>query len=456
MNPTLKRTLGLPSLIAVGVGVVVGQGPLVTNLHGVGISASGFFIALIVAFVLTISYVFTFTELSLMLPKAGGISTYTEVAIGHFPAIVVTIGGYVGMSIFAGAADLFLLNFVLDVLYPGAIPHAGLWIFLLIIVLNVLGIDVFASAQNMLAYTMLAVMLVVGIAGLGSAEAAGAPVSNLFSGFHSIDGNFLSLTVLALWAFVGLEFMCPLVEETIDPERNLPRAMFISSLILLIAYGLFTLAGYHLVAAGVLKDSPVPHWELIRALFGDSGRLLMAVLAVTAASTSINTGIASVSRMMYGMAQNGQLPGWFGKLHPKYRSPWFSILFLCCSAVSAYLVFAKSQNVVILMMISATTIWLLVYIIAHIDLIVLRRRCPGLKRPFRSPLYPAPQIVGIIGMVYLLFNNSPEPEMTRTVYLSTGMILVVVSLFAACWIRFAMKKSLFEPVPIETSPLTPR
>lgn len=109
-NNALKRSLGLTSLIAICVGIVVGQDFLITILQGVGINATGFFVAMLIAFVLALGYVFTFSELTLMMPKAGGISTYTEVAIGHLPAIVVTIAGYSGIAVFAGAADLYLLT----------------------------------------------------------------------------------------------------------------------------------------------------------------------------------------------------------------------------------------------------------------------------------------------------------------------------------------------------------
>jgi amino acid transporter len=70
----LIQSLGLTSPIAICVGVVVGQGPLITILQGVGINATGFLIAMLNAFVLSLGYVFTFSELTLMMPKAGGIS----------------------------------------------------------------------------------------------------------------------------------------------------------------------------------------------------------------------------------------------------------------------------------------------------------------------------------------------------------------------------------------------
>ena len=445
----LKRTLGLTSLIAIGVGVVVGQGALVTILQGVGINPSGFFLAMLIAFTLTLGYIFTFTELSLMIPKAGGISTYTEVAIGHLPAIVVTIGGYLGLAIFAGAADLFLLDYIFEVLYPDTIRNFGLWVYIVIIILNILGVEVFASVQNLLAFTMLAALLIIGFAGISSSDVQDIPFDNLLAGFGSLDWSVLSLTVLALWAFLGMEFICPLVEETKQPERNIPRAMIMAVLISFLAYGLFALAGYHKVPGNYLVESSIPHWLLVKSILGENGRLITAVIAITAAGSSFSTGIASISRMMYGMAKNNQLPGVFGLIHPTFKTPWFGIIFPCSIAIILYIVFRNSQDAIILLMISAATVWLLVYVIGHVDLMVLRRKYPQVRRPYRTPFYPIPQVLGIICMIYLIINNSPSPEMTRNVYLNVGLIIGITTLYAGFWIKFKMKKRLFKGEPLE-------
>lgn len=449
VNTPLKRTLGLFSLIAVGVGMVIGQGALVTILQGVGINASAFFIAMLFAFALALTYIFTFTELSLMMPKAGGISSYTEVAIGHLPAIVITIGGYLGLAIFAGAADIFLLNYVFDVLYPGTFSNIGLWIYVIIIIFNFFGVDVFASVQNILAFTMLALLLLIGCVGVSSSEASDIPYGNLVSGFGSLHGNVLSLTVLALWAFMGMEFVCPMVEETKNPEKNLPRAMMVSAFVLLVVYGLVALAGYHKVPGTELVNNAIPHWILIQSVLGENTKLLMAILAVTAAGSSFSTGMAAISRMLYGMAKNNQLPRIFGAVHPKFKTPWFGLLFPCACAIVMYVVFKSSQDAVILMMISAATVWLLVYLVAHINLIVLRKRYPRYTRPYRSPFYPLPQILGIISLLYLIVNNSPTPEMTKDVYLNVFIIVGLTALYAVFWIKFKMKKGLFKAEPID-------
>lgn len=448
-SDTLKRTLGLTSLIAIGVGQVVGQASFVSILQGVGMDGSGFMIALLISFVLTLGHVFTFTELSLMMPKAGGISTYTEVAAGHLPAIVVTIGGYLGIAIFAGAADLFLLDYTFNFLYPGSLSHVGLWVYVTIMILNILGVDVFATTQNLVAYTMLIALLIIGFAGISSSEAQDIPFTNLFTDMHSLNLGILPLIMLALLAFLGLEFVCPMIEETIQPEKNVPRAMIISAFILLLVYGLVSFAGYHKVPGQDLVNTPIPHWLLVKSILGESGRFAMAFIVITASSTSFNTGIASISRMLYGMAKNNQLPGMFGVIHPAFKTPWVSIIFQCSLAVLVYLVFQNSQNVVILLLISCAAVWLLVYIMAHIDLIILRKRYPQFHRPYRSPLFPVFQILGIISMIYLIINNSPSPEMTRDVYLNAGLVVGITALYAAFWIKFKMKRDFFKGEPIE-------
>ncbi|MCY1533750.1 hypothetical protein D9M68_690950 [compost metagenome] len=99
----------------------------------------------------------------------------------------------------------------------------------------------------------------------------------------------------------------------------------------------------------------------------------------------------------------------------------------------------------ITLVIAASTSWLLAYVVAHVNVLVLRRRLPDHPRPYRTPFYPLPQLIGIIGMAYLALNNSPSPEMTAVVYKLTGGILLLVSVIGALWVKFSMKRKLFEP-----------
>ena len=104
---------------------------------------------------------------------------------------------------------------------------------------------------------------------------------------------------------------------------------------------------------------------------------------------------------------------------------------------------------IIVFLSSAAAVWLVAYIVAHIDLIVLRRRYPGFSRPYQSPLYPFAQLVGIVGMGYAFINNSPAPEMTLTVYSYTGVFLGITALYAFFWVKFVMRRGLLESESME-------
>ena len=445
----LQRILGLPSLFAIAVGVVVAQVVFISVLQGVGYGGSNFFAALVVAFILTLCYVFTFSELALMLPKAGSISSYTEVAIGHMPAIIATISGYLAPAVLGLSAELFLLEAVLDTLFPESFTKIGWFIIIVLTFLNILGVDFFAKVQNLLAYLMIISLLVIGIAGLSQSDPQGRTVISVIEGFKGMDLSVLSLTMLAIWGFFGLEFVCPMIEETKNPSKNIPRSMMLAAVVLLVVYGLVALAGYMSVPKTALTETEIPHSVLVTALFGESGKIILAVLAVTATCSTINTVLATIPRMLYGMARNKQLPAVFNRLHPKTDTPWVAILFVASLMMIPTILLSGQDNIILALVISAATVWLVAYIISHINLIVLRSRYPDFMRPFKSPWYPLPQILGIIGMVYMILNNSPSPEMTLQVYMNAGLMVLIATIYAALWVKYKMKKGWFEPEPIE-------
>jgi len=160
----LKRVLGFRSLLAVAVGLVVSQGVMVMILQGVGIGGLGFFMPLTIAFLLAIFYAFSFSELTLMLPRAGSLSTYTDVAIGPLPAMVATYAGYVVVTMFALSAELLLVDLILRDLFPEIFSPmiVATGILLVFTWLNIIGVDIFAKLQSLLAFTMVVALLILG------------------------------------------------------------------------------------------------------------------------------------------------------------------------------------------------------------------------------------------------------------------------------------------------------
>jgi len=445
----LNRVLGLKALIAVGVGLIVSQGIMAQMLMGVGIAGLGFFIPLTIAFLVALTYVASFSELSLMFPKAGGFSTYTKFALGHFPALLGTYSGYVVVAMFAVPTELLLVDLLFDAVYPGVFTPMvlGCSVLALFTLLNIIGVDIFARVQTILAFTMIVSLAILGLTATSGIPDGRLVSETLWTNWNPTGVDVFALVTLALWGFVGAEFICPLAEETLSPEKNIPRSMFLSVSIIFAVFVAYCLGAIFYVPTATLLGSPLPHVHYAKAVFGDLGLIFVAVAGLTAVCSTVNTTLAAVPRMLYGMACDGQALPIFARLHGRYHTPWVAIVFMAC-VIGLPLTFLSADNIGE-MLISAALCWLFAYLIAHFNVIALRIRFPTMARPYKSPFYPWPQILGIVGISYALIHGSPTPEMAASVYGNAIGVLFLVSVCSFVWIKFVMKKDLFSPSPLD-------
>ncbi|CAD5106253.1 APC family permease [Zestomonas carbonaria] len=448
----LRRVLGLGSLLAVAVGLVVSQGVMVLMLQGAGIAGLGFLIPLSLAFLLALTYVLSFSELALMVPRAGSLSSYTEVALGHFPAILATFSGYIVVAMFALSAELLLLDLIIGKVYPGLLPDMSIayGVLILFTLLNLLGIDIFARLQSALALVMVIVLLALGLTAVTGSGSEPALAGGIGADWNPLGAGVLTLVALAIWGFVGAEFVCPLVEESKRPERNIPRSMILGVTVIFVTIALYCVGALFYVPREELSGSVLPHYLFATALFGEAGKVLLVVAAVTATCSTVNSSLAAIPRMLYGMAQNGQAFPQFKSLSRRYGTPWVAVLFVAMITGVPILFMGDDPDSIGLLLLAAAVAWLLAYIICHLDVIALRRRYPHMHRPFRTPFYPLPQIVGIAGMLVAIYYVSPAEELTLKIFLSAGAVLGLVSLIAVFWIKLVMRKPLFRPEPIES------
>ncbi|SHF04539.1 APC family permease [Vibrio gazogenes] len=447
ITPRPRLKMRLPTMMAICIGLVIVQGSMISATQGIGIGGMSFIAAMIAALALAQFNAMSFAELSLMFPQEGTLATYTQKAIGHFPAIVAVFAGYVVVAILAVPVEMFLVDGMLAQLFPGMLPDKVVPLLILgvLTITNLVGADVFARVQNLLAFVLVSALILVGltaITGLSQThpDLAGQAVDWSFNGVW--DGSFIGLIALAMWMMVGVEFICPMINEVKQPRKNIPRAMHLSLLFIFLIFLAFAYGASLYLSQNALVESPLPYLDYVNAVFGKSGLVIATVMALAATCSTINTVLASVPKMLHGMAMQKQA---FPQLKAvnRFDAPWAAIVMLSvCTAIS-YFIF--EIDALIVLVIAATTSWLLAYIVAHIDVIVLRQRLPKQERPYRTPFYPWPQIIGIVSMLYVALNNSPDPSMTRMVYTITGSILLIISLIAAFWVKFYMKRGLFEP-----------
>lgn len=437
-----EGTLRLPAMVATAVGVVVVQSTMISMLNGVGIGGINFLLAIGFSALLALSYVLSFAELALMLPRAGSVSAYTEAALGPALAIIATLSGYVAVALLGIPAELILVDTLLEQVVPAftaVVPYPSFILLGLFFALNLRGVDLFGRLQSALVAIMFLGLFMIGAAGLAGAGGGSSTAAITLAGLD--PSVAVSLVALAIWGLVGLEFVCPMIADAKDPVRHVPRSMMIGLVMIVLVYGLFCLAGLTLLPVERLGGA-TPHMDLALVVFGPTARLGFALLAILGSATLLNTILASVTRMIQGMAESGQLPAVLARTN-RYGVPVWALLALTLAIGVVRATLGMDASSILALTVAATGCWLVAYIIVHLDLIVLRLRLPDHHRPFRSPAFPLPQVLGILGMAYVFLNISPTPELAGSIYRNVAMMLGVTLAYSLIWTILVMRRHPF-------------
>ncbi|WOD09160.1 amino acid permease [Marinomonas sp. GJ51-6] len=206
-----NKKIGFVTMMAICVGLVIAQGVMISALQGIGIGGMTFIFAMIIALILAQFNAMSFAELSLMFPQEGTLATYTQKAIGHFPAIVSVFAGYVVVALLAIPVEMFLVDAILGELFPGLLPEkvAPLLILGIFTITNLIGTDVFAKVQNLLAFILVSALIITGATAITTSlqspqELAGTSVDWSFDGV--LNGSVIGLVGLAFgsWSVLNL------------------------------------------------------------------------------------------------------------------------------------------------------------------------------------------------------------------------------------------------------------
>ncbi|MHB8868582.1 MAG: APC family permease [Thermoleophilia bacterium] len=449
----LKRVIGLPAGIASAVGLVVASTTLVLQGQGFGIAGPGFIVAILVALLVNLFAMFSFAELSGIVPRAGSINHYTQAALGPFVAIVAVLASYFIVNIFAGSAEAAVPGIIFhDVFWEGMPPRLfSAAIVLILVFTNLQGIKWFSSIQLVTAAAMilsLATLGIIGLLGLSSGE----PVSGAFDTFNpmgwGLSSGIFSLVALAFWLFVGAEFVTPLAEEIKKPRVYIPLSMFLGLLIIAVAGTLYGLASLKYVPADDLAGSMTPHVDAATAMLGRTGEIWLSIASILATVTTLNTLLAALPRMFYGMAQKGQLPSILGHIN-KGAVPDYATYMVMLMILTPLLIGVATKERFVTFLLASTFTWVVGYIIAHVDLIVLRYKHPEARGGFRTPLYPLPQILSLIGLIWMLFKIAPpDSGLGKDIYTIAFIFLGISIVYSALWVTLKEKKGLFQTTPI--------
>ena len=415
----LRKTVGVPGLFATAYGNVGSSIYYALGLvaaHALGLTPLVFIFAGGL-FALTAK---TYAEGASMFPEAGGSSSFARHA---FNEVVSFFAGW-GLSldyIITVAISAFFVPHYLGAFFP-ALGHGpgdvigGAAVILILAALNIRGLGESTKVNLFLAITDLFTQVALVVLGAAVILDPELMISQVHLGVAPTYTELLFAVSISMIAYTGIETVSNMAEEARDPGEQVPRTV---NYVLIAVIGLFAgisiismsalpvtqdAAGNYSTALGTtFKDDPVLGIVSALHLHGTletAARYYIGALAATILIIATNAGLIGISRLSWSLAEHRQLPGIFSSLHPRYRTPWFTITFFSLIAI-VLLVPGETDFLGNLYSFGA----MLSFTIAHVSIVALRLRDPHRDRPYRAPWnvnfrgrpVPMTAVVGALG-----------------------------------------------------------
>lgn len=391
-DTSLLKVLGNWDALALGFGAMIGFGWVVLTGGWIGSAGTmGAALAMVTGGIIMGVVGLTYAELTASMPKAGGEHNFLLRGMGprwSFIGSWAITGGYVTIVAFEAVA----LPRTALYLFPGLnqIPLwevAGSQVYLtwalvgaiaavVITAINILGVKLAGVTQTFVVLFLLLIGLI-----LIFGSFTGGSTTNMEPFFSGGLGGFFAVLVVVPFLFVGFDVIPQSAEEVNIPARQIGKLVVVAVLLATIWYVMTILTTSSAMPADDIVQADIATADAMGALFGSD--LMAKVLiagGIAGILTSWNSLLLGASRLMYSMARSGMLPSWFGKLHPKYRTPANALMFI--GALSFVAPFFGVSMLVWLVDSGAPSI-VIAYILVAVVFVILRRREPSMERPLR-------------------------------------------------------------------------
>ncbi|MGQ3330080.1 amino acid permease [Halorubrum sp. FL23] len=392
MGKQLERDLGLPSVTAISIGAMVGSGIFILPGLAMKMAGPAVVFAYFLAGVLVLPAALSKSEMATAMPEAGGTYLYIERAMGPLFGTIAGVGTWFSLT-FKGALALVGGAPYLILLFDLPVTPVALTVAALLIILNIVGAKQTGRMQIVIVAVMLAVMLWFIIAGAPSVE------PTRFEGFFDsgIEG-ILGATGFVFVSYAGVTKIASVAEEVENPDRNLPLGILGS---LIITAGIYV--AIVTVMVGVADEAALTNTETPMQVAASNALPTIGVAAVVLAAllaliSTANAGILSSSRYPFAMSRDGLAPDIFENVSDRFETPVNAIT-ITGGVLLVLIAFVPIDDIAKL----ASAFKILVFILINVALIAFRQGSIEAYDPsFKSPLYPVPQLVGIIGGFVLL------------------------------------------------------
>ena len=444
---TLVRRLGLFDSTMVMVGIVIGSGIfLTTGIMAKSIPSTGLILlAWLVGGLLTLAGALTYAELGASMPAAGGQYVYLREAYGPMAgflfgwilflvymtggiaALALAFAEYFGYFFSSLGTDQIILR--MDVQIFGlSLPYSlsagqliGATVIILLSLFNFIGVGLGKFIQNL--FTVVKIGTIAAIIVLGFTLGKGtAPTLSLNPGgisFGALLAGFGVSLVAVAWAFDGWNNVNFVAGEIKNPQKNLPRALMIGTLGVTVLYVIINyIYMYALPMKEIIGVERIAE-QAAGALFGTSTAALISAAVIISTFGAINGSILVGPRVYYAMAKDKLFFRKVAEVHPKFRTPGFSILIQAVWS-SILVLLGSFEQIFTFAMFIAIAFW----IAATASVFTLRRKRPDLPRPYKTWGYPVVPAVFILASTGILINTLLE----KPVEALAGIILTALGI----------------------------
>ncbi|MGQ0704260.1 MAG: APC family permease [Gemmatimonadales bacterium] len=416
-QPALLRVLRRRELVALGINTIIGAG--IFGLPAEVFKRVGVYslLAFVVCGLLVSFMVLCFAEVSSRFTGTGGPYLYARAAFGPLA------GFEVGWLLWIARLTAFAANCNLFVSYLSFFwPEAGAGILRGVVitaivagltVLNLTGVKNAATASN--AFTVAKLLPLLLFIGVGlfflrpGAYAAAAPPGL---------GEFSVSVLLLVFAFSGFELATITAGEARDPRGDLPRALLIAMGVVVACYVLVQFVAIGTLPAPALAQSTRPLADAASRFLGAPGGAIISAGALVSIGGNLLVIVLVAPRLLYAMAERGELPRWFGAVHPRFRTPYLATL-----ATSLLLLTLTLTNTFVYAATISVIARLLAYGSTCAALPVLRRKPNAPPAAFRAPAGVVLAIVVLVLTLWLLAQTTARQARDGAIAVLTGLVI---------------------------------
>ncbi|HEY3296428.1 MAG TPA: amino acid permease [bacterium] len=457
----LRRCLGPVTLTSLGVGAIIGTGIFVlTGIAAHDKTGPALILSFVAAGIACIFAALCYAEFASLTPVAGSAYTYAYATLGEMFAWIMGWDLVLEYSVSSAAVahgwSHYFQNFIgiFNLHIPFAVTRApfdydpglgalvttgtvidlpALIIAGLVTVLLVKGIKESATVNTTIVITKLVVVAMVIVVGAFYVNPDNwhpfAPygLSGVSFFGHTIFGQtgnggeplgMLAGAAMIFFAYIGFDSLSTHAEEAKNPAKDIPIGIITSLILCTVLY-----IGVAAVLTGMVPYDKINIDAPVSDAFGQLHlpvlQFLISLGALAGITSVLLVMVLSQPRILLAMARDGMVPAsFFGAIHPRFRTPWKSTI-LTGTFVGLAAAFLPLRILAELVNIGT----LLAFVMVCAAVLIMRRKHPEAKRPFKAPLYPFVPIAGILSSMVLMFSLPAENWLRLAIWLAIGLII---------------------------------